>query len=59
MPQTMRVQILIKGIGVTALIDYGNTHNFLDPWMAKHLRIPFAEGHKFLVKMANGETIES
>lgn len=59
MPQTMRMQVVIKGIGVTALIDIVSTHNYMDPRIVKRLRIPLTEGHSFLVKVANGETIKS
>lgn len=55
----MRLQFGLDGMQLTALVDIGSTHNFLDPRLAKHIRIPYTDGGKFLMKVANGETIGS
>lgn len=34
-PQTMRIRVVIKGHGITALLDSGSSHNFLNASFAE------------------------
>lgn len=57
--QTMRTHVLLKGVKVTTLIDSGSTHNFVDMRLVKHLQLMADPNSKFVVQVANGETVES
>lgn len=54
---TMRVEMVIEGISVTALIDSGSTHNFIDTEIAESLGLKVQECPSLQVAVANGALI--
>ena len=56
--RTIKLRGTIKGRTVTALIDSGSTHCFLDEQLAKSLGL-ISSGPSLMVKVANGEKIQS
>nr|XP_027118736.1 uncharacterized protein LOC113735978 [Coffea arabica] len=56
--RTMKLKGLVKGRLVTALIDSGSTHCFLDEQLAKDLKLG-TQGPNLVVNVANGEKVNS
>ncbi|XP_026450694.1 uncharacterized protein K02A2.6-like [Papaver somniferum] len=56
-PQTMRVTGAIKKEKITILIDYGSTHNFIDPIISRKLGIEVLSDERFEVMVANGTRV--
>lgn len=55
--QTMQVQLFVADTPVTALIDSGSTHNFVNKCTAKRLSLQVTEYLGLQVAVANGEQI--
>jgi hypothetical protein len=58
-PNTMRIVGSIQHQRVIILVDYGSTHNFLDPAIARKAKLPQLTSEKIVVKIANGELMSS
>lgn len=58
-PKTMCVKGRIDSVGVTILIDSGNTHNFLDPTLLAKVQLSITTEERVKVKMANGDRMDS
>ncbi|XP_027170262.1 uncharacterized protein LOC113770100 [Coffea eugenioides] len=56
--KTIKLKGLTKGRQVTALIDSGSTHCFIDEQLATELRLG-TQGPSLLVNVANGEKVDS
>ena len=56
-PQTLKIKGYIKKNKITALIDSGSTHNFINYKMAKQLNCFVYPTSKFQVMVADGKTI--
>ncbi|XP_071924950.1 uncharacterized protein [Coffea arabica] len=56
--KTIRLRGHVKGRQVTALIDSGSTHCFLDEQLAKELKL-CTQGPTLIVNVANGEKVDS
>nr|GMC63759.1 uncharacterized protein LOC109178468 [Ipomoea batatas]GMC82086.1 uncharacterized protein LOC109178468 [Ipomoea batatas]GME14270.1 uncharacterized protein LOC109178468 [Ipomoea batatas] len=54
---TMRVNLLLNNRPITALIDFGSTHNFVDSAMAKRLGLIIRSCPFLQVAVANGERV--
>ncbi|KAH9292048.1 hypothetical protein KI387_042763 [Taxus chinensis] len=58
-PQTMKVKRFFKNIPLTILIDSENTHNFIDPRIAKQVDCFVHPYSSFKVMIANGGSLSS
>ena len=56
-PQTMQVSGFLKKLSLTILIDFGITHNFIDPQIAKQVDCLVHRCSSFKVMVANGSTL--
>ena len=56
--KTIKLKGLVKGRTITALIDSGSTHCFLDAQLASNLKL-VSSGPPLVVKVANGEKVQS
>ncbi|KAF8398865.1 hypothetical protein HHK36_014729 [Tetracentron sinense] len=56
-PQTMRLTGSIQKLPVVVLIDFGSTHNFLDPVISTRAGLPTLPNGQFEVTVANGEKL--
>ncbi|KAJ0101096.1 hypothetical protein Patl1_04621 [Pistacia atlantica] len=59
MPQTMRVTGTVANRSAFILIDSGNTHNFMDPSIAKKANLPISQTTNFTVMVANRDKLSS
>ena len=57
--QIMRVRGRVKNREVMSLIDFGNTHNFLDAPNLDNLRLPLDTSQILEVKMADGSIVKT
>lgn len=57
-PQTIRVMGRLKNKNITALIDGGSTHNFIDQAIVTKYGLPVIRDKKFQLMVANREKIE-
>ena len=57
-PKTFRMNGNIKHQMISILVDLGSTHNFLQPNVAKLLRLPILAIQPFRVMVGNGEFLE-
>lgn len=55
----MRLQIMIKGNPLVALIDTGSTHSFIKDDVATGLNLQVAPRQGLTVKVANGDRVTS
>ena len=53
----MPVKGFFKKLPLTILIDYGSTHNFIDPRIAKHADCFVHPCSSFELMIANGDTL--
>jgi hypothetical protein len=58
-PKTIRIVGNLKGQQVVILIDSGSTHNFVDAQLAAMLGIVSSSKDTIMVRVANGQTINS
>lgn len=58
-PNTMRLVRSINGVRVILLVDSKSTHNFLEPMVAKTVKLPSVEISKLTVKITNGDLVRS
>lgn len=56
---TMRFMGRIQGSKVQILLDSGSSNNFLQPRVAKSLKLPIIPSPQFQVMVGNGQTIAS
>ncbi|XP_071914038.1 uncharacterized protein [Coffea arabica] len=56
--RTMKLKGLVKGRLVTALVDSGSTHCFVDEQLARDLKLG-TQGPNLVVNVANGEKVDS
>ena len=56
-PKTMRVKGFFKKLPLTILIDFGSTHNFIDPRITKEADCFIHPCSSFEVMIANGGTL--
>ena len=57
--QIMRVKGRVKNREVMSLIDFGNTHNFLDAPNLDNLRLPLDTSQILEVKVADGSIVKT
>ena len=57
--QIMRVRGRVKNREVMSLIDFGNTHNFLDAPNLDNLRLPLDTSQILEVKVADGSIVKT
>ena len=57
--QIMRVKGRVKNREVMSLIDFGNTHNFLDAPNLDNLRLPLNTSQILEVKVADGSIVKT
>ncbi|XP_071924641.1 uncharacterized protein [Coffea arabica] len=56
--KTIRIKGLVQGRAITALVDSGSTHCFVDEQLAKSLKLA-TQGETLTVRVANGEKLQS
>jgi hypothetical protein len=57
--RTMQLSIVINGARLTALLDSGSTHNFVDTEVVARTGIPLAACSGLRVAVANGDCVAS
>uniref|UniRef100_A0A0A9GMD0 Retrotransposon gag domain-containing protein n=1 Tax=Arundo donax TaxID=35708 RepID=A0A0A9GMD0_ARUDO len=57
--RTMKVLVYIGGNRLTALLDSGSSHNFVDTEVARYLQLPFQRREGLHVTVGNGDHIGS
>lgn len=58
MPVTFQIYNFIHQTHVTILIDSGNTHSFIQPWIAKFLSLALHDTSLLWVMVGNGSILE-
>ncbi|CAM8941280.1 unnamed protein product [Rhodiola kirilowii] len=56
-PQTLRIEGMLKGARVVVLIDTGSTHNFLQGRIARNAGIPVEKAKHLNVTVGNGDAL--
>lgn len=57
-PQTMRIIGVVKGQGITVLLDTGSSHNFLNTLFTEAMGLPQQHMSGIKVMIANGEKLD-
>jgi hypothetical protein len=57
--RTMQVYVMVQGVILRALLDFGSTHNFMDSEAAARVGIKFSSRAGFIVAVANGDRVAS
>jgi hypothetical protein len=57
--KTMQIHILVNGVVLTALLDSGSTHNFVDTDVAAHAGIQLCGASGLRVAVANGDRVHN
>jgi hypothetical protein len=57
--RTMQLKVVVNGATLTALLDSGSTHNFLDADVAARIGVTFLDRPGLRVAVANGDRLVS